>query len=182
MQQVPNGVLHAARFEWPALAPLTFVPSLGHLPAGAVKDIVVTYLSEKPVQLKATVTTLKAAQLKVPVGTAASDWDNRVVAGSAAAAPEPKLEIASAKEAMPLSVPLKVQPQLLQDVTACQLCCVVSSQLTVLFQASPCKHCSRCLVASKSRGCSFTHPASEVLLRWSYSTALFLRCIVLGDT
>ena len=108
------------------------MPSLGHLPAGAVKDIVVTYLSEKPVQLKATVTTLKAAQLKVPVGTAASDWDNRVVAGSAAAAPEPKLDTASAKEATPLSVPLKVQPQLLQDVTACHICCVASSQVAVL--------------------------------------------------
>lgn len=105
-------MLHVARFEWPALAPLTFMPSLGHLPAGAVKDIVVTYLSEKPLQLKAVATTLKAAQLKVPAGTAASDWDNRVVAGAAAAASEPKLEIASAKEAAPVSVPLKVQPRL----------------------------------------------------------------------
>lgn len=110
-------MLHAARFEWPALAPLTFMPSLGHLPAGAVKDIVVTYLSEKPLQLKAVVTTLKAAQLKVPAGAAASDWDNRIAAGSAAALPEPKLEVASAKEAAPVAVPLTVQPQLLQSVT-----------------------------------------------------------------
>lgn len=84
------------------------MPSLGHLPPGAVKDIVVTYLSEKPLQLKAVVTTLKAAQLKVPAGTAASDWDNRIAVGSAAAVPEPKLEVASAKEAAPVSMPFKV--------------------------------------------------------------------------
>ena len=92
------------------------MPSLGHLPAGAVKDIMVTYLSEKPVQLKAVVAVLKAAQLKVPADTTASDWDNRITAGSAAAAPEPKLEVASAKEATPVSLPLKVEPQLLHNV------------------------------------------------------------------
>lgn len=122
-------VIHAARFEWPSVAPLTFMPSLGHLPAGAVKDIVVTYLSEKPLQLKAVVTTLKAAQLKVAAGPAASDWDNRIAAGSAAALPEPKLEVASAKEAAPVSVPLTVQPQLVQDVTLFLFCCVLLLQV-----------------------------------------------------
>lgn len=99
------------RFEWAALAPLTFSPSVGHLPAGAVKDIVVTYLSDKPLQLKAAMAALKAAQLKMPPGAAASDWDNRVAAGSpgGTAAPEPKLELASAKEAPPVSLPLKVR-------------------------------------------------------------------------
>ena len=117
------------------------MPSLGHLPAGAVKDIVVTYLSEKPLQLKAVVTTLKAAQLKVPAGTAASDWDNRIVAGSAAAAPEPKLETASAKEATAVSVPLKVQAQLLHNVTVCLLCCFISGQVTVSYRGPHCQHC-----------------------------------------
>lgn len=84
------------------------MPSLGHLPAGAVKDIAVTYSSDKPMQLKAVVATLKAAQLKMPAGTAASDWDNRITAGSAAAVPEPKLEVASAKEAAPVTMPFKV--------------------------------------------------------------------------
>ncbi len=99
------------RFEWAALAPLTFSPSVGHLPAGAVKDIVVTYLNDKPLQLKAAVAALKAAQLKMPPGAAVSDWDNRVVAGSpgGTAAPEPKLELANAKEAPPVSLPLKVR-------------------------------------------------------------------------
>ncbi len=99
------------RFEWAALAPLTFSPSVGHLPAGAVKDIVVTYLSDKPLQLKAAVAALKAAQLKMPQGAAASDWDNRVTAGSpgSTGAPEPKLELANAKEAPPVSLPLKVR-------------------------------------------------------------------------
>ena len=96
------------RFEWPVLAPLTFSPSVGHLPAGAVKDIVVVYLSDKPIQLKAAVAALKAAQLKLPAGAAASDWDNRIAPGSSAAVPEPKLELASAKEAPPVSLPLKV--------------------------------------------------------------------------
>ena len=88
--------------------PLTFSPSLGHLPAGATKDITVTYTSEKPLQLKATLATLKASQLKMPPGAAASDWDNRLVAGSNTAVPEPKLEIVSAKEAAPVTMPLKV--------------------------------------------------------------------------
>ncbi len=90
---------------------MTFSPSVGHLPAGAVKDIVVTYLSDKPLQLKAAVAALKAAQLKMPPGTAASDWDNRVAAGSpgGTAAPEPKLELANAKEAPSVSLPLKVR-------------------------------------------------------------------------
>lgn len=87
---------------------MTFSPSLGHLPAGGVKDIVVTYLSDKPLQLKAAIAALKAAQLKMPAGAAPSDWDNRIAAGASAAAPEPKLEIASAKEAAPVTVPLKV--------------------------------------------------------------------------
>ena len=95
------------RFEWAALAPLTFSPSVGHLLAGAVKDIVVTYLSDKPLQLKAAVAALKATQLKMPPGAAASDWDNRIAAGGTAA-PEPKLELANAKEAPPVSLPLKV--------------------------------------------------------------------------
>ena len=95
------------RFEWTPLAPLTFVPSIGHLPAGAVKDIVVTYSSEKPLQLKAAAASLKAAQLKIAAGVAASDWDNRAPAGGTAA-PEPKLEVANAKEAPPVSLPLKV--------------------------------------------------------------------------
>ncbi len=96
------------RFEWPALAPVTFTPSVGHLAAGAVKDIVVTYISDKPLQLKAAMAALKATQLKMPPGVAASDWDNRAAPGSTAAAPEPKLELATAKEAPPVTLPLKV--------------------------------------------------------------------------
>ena len=120
------------------------MPSLGHLPAGAVKDIVVTYLSDKPLQLKAVVTTLKAAQLKVPAGTAASDWDNRIAAGSAAALPEPKLEVASAKEAAPVAVPLMVQLQLLQDVALslffCVLLCCYRTRVRISLQASASTH------------------------------------------
>ena len=139
LQQVPDVLLHAARFEWPALAPLTFTPSLGHLPAGTVKDVVVTYVSEKPLQLKAVVTVLKAAQLKVPAGTAASDWDNRIVAGSVAAAPEPKLEIASAKEATPVSVPLKVH----RSFCKVSVCAVPVVALLLRCQRcwSGCNHC-----------------------------------------
>lgn len=125
------------------------MPSLGHLPAGAVKDIVVTYLSEKPLQLKAVVTTLKAAQLKVPAGTAASDWDNRVAAGSAAALPEPKLEVASAKEAAPVSVPLTVRPQLLPEVTLS--CCFRLQHSRVSMQASASTHVS--VISCNIQGC-----------------------------
>ena len=96
------------RFEWAPLAPLTFAPSVGHLSAGAVKDITVTYTSEKPLQLKAAAATLKAAQLKLPTGMEASDWDNRAAAGGPAA-PEPKIELANAKEAPPVALPLKVR-------------------------------------------------------------------------
>ncbi|KAL0040642.1 hypothetical protein WJX79_000331 [Trebouxia sp. C0005] len=123
------------RFEWAALAPLTFSPSVGHLPAGAVKDIVVTYLSDKPLQLKAAVAALKAAQLKMLPGAAASDWDNRVPAGSpgGTAAPEPKLELANAKEAPPVSLPLKVSV-VIDD--ACVECDTgpINFKPTVMFQ------------------------------------------------
>ena len=68
----------------------------------------VTYLSDKPLQLKAAVAALKAAQLKMPPGAAPSDWDNRVAPGANAAQPEPKLEVTNAKEAAPVSMPLKV--------------------------------------------------------------------------
>lgn len=68
----------------------------------------VTYLSDKAMQLKAAAATFKAAQLKMPAGAPASDWDNRIVTGSIAAMPEPKLEVAGAKEAAPVSLPFKV--------------------------------------------------------------------------
>lgn len=70
----------------------------------------VTYLSDKPLQLKAAVAALKATQLKMAPGAAPSDWDNRTSAASPAAVPEPKVELASAKEASPVSLPLKVRP------------------------------------------------------------------------
>lgn len=135
------------------------MPSVGHLPAGAVKDIMVTYLSEKPLQLKAVVTTLKAAQLKVPAGTAASDWDNRIVAGSAAAVPEPKLEIASAKEATPVSVPLKVQCSFYK-ISVCAVPVVV-----LLLRCQ--RRCSRC-----KPSCLKAYIQSQqvlILLAYSYS-------------
>ena len=67
-----------------------------------------TYTSEKPLQLKAAAATLKAAQLKLLAGMEASDWDNRAAAGGSVA-PEPKIELANAKEAPPVSLPLKVR-------------------------------------------------------------------------
>lgn len=100
--------LTCCRFELPLVAPVTFNPSIGHIPPGATKDIVVTYMSDKPLQLKAAQANIKATQIKVAPGAAQSDWDNRADPGMPAAIPEPKLELASAKEAPPVTVPLKV--------------------------------------------------------------------------
>ena len=104
------------------MAPVTFNPSIGHILPGATKDIVVTYMSDKPLQLKAAQANIKATQIKVAPGAAQSDWDNRADSGMHAAIPEPKLELASAKEAPPVTVPLKVivlSPRLMYCISGC---------------------------------------------------------------
>ena len=89
------------------LAPVTCSPSLGYIPPGATKDIVLTSMSDKPLQLKAAQANIKATQIKPAPGAAHSDWDNRALAG-ASASPEPKVDLANPKEAPLVSAPLKV--------------------------------------------------------------------------
>ena len=108
MQSATSQALAHCRFELPVLAPVSFSPSLGHIPPGATKDIVVAYTSDKPFQLKAAPANIKAIQIKVAPGAAQSDWDNRADPAMPASAPEPKVELANAKEAPPVTLPLKV--------------------------------------------------------------------------
>lgn len=118
------------RFELPVVAPVTFSPSIGHIPPGATKDIVVSYISDKPLQLKAAQASIKATQIKLAPGVTHSDWDNRADPSMPASAAEPKVELANPKEAPPVTLPLKViEPWLLPAnclcltvVCICQAC------------------------------------------------------------
>lgn len=100
------------RIELPVLVPVTFSPSIGHIPAGGTKDIVVTYTSDKPVQLKGAQANIKATQINIAPGATQSEWDNRADP-SMPSAPEPKVELANPKEAPPVTLPLKVRNKLL---------------------------------------------------------------------
>ena len=90
---------------------LTISPSIGHISAGSVKDITVTFRSSAPAQLKAQAVVMKGTELRYPGGAAAvADWDNRRVEGAAAPEPEPKVELVTGKGAEVLQRLLKVSP------------------------------------------------------------------------
>ena len=99
----------ACRFEWPAVPNLTISPSIGHISAGSVKDITVTFRSSAPAQLKAQAVVMKGTELRYPGGSAAvADWDNRRVEGAAGPEAEPKVELVTGKGAEVLQRLLKV--------------------------------------------------------------------------
>ncbi|XP_069882349.1 hydrocephalus-inducing protein homolog isoform X1 [Dipodomys merriami] len=67
------------RFEWPALATLTFSPQTGHLHAGCAKDVIVTLKSDLPISLKKMSVKCKLSRIMFQQpAEQVSDWDDRM--------------------------------------------------------------------------------------------------------
>ncbi len=123
----------ACRFEWPAVPNLTISPSIGHISAGSVKDITVTFRSSAPAQLKAQAVVMKGTELRYPGGVAAvADWDNRRVEGAAGPEAEPKVELVTGKGAEVLQRLLKVS--YVRSGPRCYESCLSQSMGTEVLQ------------------------------------------------
>lgn len=79
------------RWEWQPLANVTCIPTQGHLPAGAKQAVLLTFQSDKPVQLKGQPLILRANQITaIGEGVALRRW---FFPGPQPQIPEPAVQV-----------------------------------------------------------------------------------------
>jgi hydrocephalus-inducing protein len=74
------------RFKWPDHPQLKFRPSVGHLHAGASKEVTVTFSSSTPIRLDAAEVKMQLSQITLKSSDRLVDWDDVLAAAAVAVA------------------------------------------------------------------------------------------------